>query len=72
MGSRRDRDPGLGCLPTRVTTTEFFSVSPGAREMPRVVEKYRDFVDTPKRWHGASWGSWIRIAWSSFSRKSQP
>jgi len=31
-----------------LTDTEFFSVSPGAREMAPVVEKYRSFMDTPE------------------------
>jgi short-subunit dehydrogenase len=31
-----------------LTATEFFSVSPGAQEMAPVVEKYRDFMDTPE------------------------
>jgi short-subunit dehydrogenase len=30
-----------------LTATEFFSVSPGAEAMAPVVEKYRDFMDTP-------------------------
>jgi uncharacterized protein len=31
-----------------LTDTEFFSVSPGAREMAPVVEKFRSFMDTPE------------------------
>jgi short-subunit dehydrogenase len=31
-----------------LTETEFFAVSPGAKEMARVVEKYRDFMDSPE------------------------
>jgi short-subunit dehydrogenase len=31
-----------------LTATEFFSVSPGAEEMAPVVEKYRNFMDTPE------------------------
>jgi short-subunit dehydrogenase len=31
-----------------LTATEFFSVSPGAEAMAPVVEKYRDFMDTPE------------------------
>jgi len=31
-----------------LTATEFFSVSPGAREMASEVEKYKDFMDTPE------------------------
>ena len=31
-----------------LTETEFFTVSPGAEEMAPVVEKYRDFMDSPE------------------------
>jgi uncharacterized protein len=31
-----------------LTDTEFFSVSPGARDMAPVLEKYRSFMDTPE------------------------
>ena len=31
-----------------LTATEFFNVSPGAREMASEVEKYKDFMDSPE------------------------
>jgi len=32
-----------------LTATDFFSVSPGADEMAPVVEKYKEFMDTPEK-----------------------